>query len=391
MKKFNKNLLAISVINSLCMLTAQANPTGMDVVRGNVAISRPSSTALHITNSPNAIINWKDFSIKSGETTRFIQENARSSVLNRVTSQSPSAIMGNLQSNGKVFLINPNGIVFGANSRVDTAGLIASTLEMSNKDFLAGQYSFSGDSGSIVNHGYIRSGKDGEVVFISPNIENSGIIEAEDGQILLAAGRDITLTSLDSEGVNLKVTAPDDEILNLGQLIADKGAIGLFADQIKQQGRIQANALVRGADGKIRLVAKTKVETSKNSVTTANNGDIKIQSQGVTKASGVIAAKGDEQGGKIQVLGNTVRLEEAKIDASGKTGGGEVLIGGDYKGQGTTQTAQNTLFDKNSEIKADAIDEGDGGKVIVWANGVTFAKGKISAKGGQTSGDGGFV
>ena len=96
---------------------------------------------LTVTNSPGSIINWQSFSIAPGELTRFVQQNASSSVLNRITGQNPSQILGALQSNGKVFLINPNGIVFGANSRVDVNGLVASSLNLTDADFLSGSSS----------------------------------------------------------------------------------------------------------------------------------------------------------------------------------------------------------------------------------------------------------
>ncbi len=394
MKKYQKRILAVVVANALTnglYLNAHANPTGASVVHGQASFAQPNASTLQITNTPNAIINWQGFSIGKGESTHFIQQNANSRVLNRVTGQSPSAILGHLQSNGKVFVINPNGIVFGQQATVDTAGLIASTLNISNQDFIQGHFNFQGDGGSIDNQGYIRSGKNGEVVFISPDIKNSGIIEAEGGQILLAAGRSITLNSLDNKGISLKVTAPGDTVLNLGQLIADKGSVGLFADIIHHQGRIQSKSLVRGADGKIHLIANNEVTTSKDSVTIADNGEITIKSQGNTKVSGQVSTKSSQQGGRIELLGHTVSVANAKINASGNTGGGEILVGGNYQGKGSTQTAQQTHINASTQLKANAIDSGKGGRVIVWADGSTQSYGEIQARGGQFGGDGGFV
>jgi filamentous hemagglutinin family protein len=121
-----------------------ANPTGANVVRGTAAIHQ-AGNLLQITNSPNAIINWQSFSIGANEVTRFIQQSPSSAVLNRVTTQNPSQILGSLQSKlldgvttgGRVFLINPNGILFGAGAQIDVGGLVASTLRMSDDDFLA--------------------------------------------------------------------------------------------------------------------------------------------------------------------------------------------------------------------------------------------------------------
>ena len=237
-----RGLLLGAVVGLTAGSSAWANPEGPTVVHGQVSVSRPDLNTLNITNSPGAVLNWRSFSIGANQTTRFIQQSANSSVLNRVIGENPSQILGQLLSNGRVFLVNPNGVVFGPNSVVDVAGLIASTLQMSDADFMAGRYHFKGDdAGAIDNRGYIRAGPGGEVVLIAPSIENSGIIEAEGGQLILAAGRSVTLASLDYEGVQFEVQAPEDEVLNLGVLLAERGAAGVFAGTIRNAGRIEAN------------------------------------------------------------------------------------------------------------------------------------------------------
>ena len=138
--------LAIGLVAGLASGTcAWANPDGANVVRGQVSFARPDANTLNITNSPGAIINWQQFSIGSNETTRFIQPSSSSSVLNRVIGQNPSQLLGQLHSNGRVFLINPNGVIFGPNSVIDVASLITSTLNMTDADFMAGRYHFEGD------------------------------------------------------------------------------------------------------------------------------------------------------------------------------------------------------------------------------------------------------
>jgi len=135
-------LFRYSLFQLICLAlstgTVFALPSGPTVISGTAGIATSGST-MTINNSANAIINWKGFSIGSGETARFIQPSALSAVLNRVTGGDPSKILGALQSNGKLLLINPNGILFGPNARVDVNGLIASTLNISNEDFLAGK------------------------------------------------------------------------------------------------------------------------------------------------------------------------------------------------------------------------------------------------------------
>ncbi|MEX2326756.1 MAG: filamentous hemagglutinin N-terminal domain-containing protein, partial [Pseudomonadales bacterium] len=120
---------------------AGANATDPTVVAGQASFSTQGGS-LNITNSPGTVINWQGFSIGANETTRFIQQNAASSILNRVIGPDPSMLLGTLTSNGRVFLINPSGIVVGEGARIDVAGLVASTLNLTNQDFAAGRYDF---------------------------------------------------------------------------------------------------------------------------------------------------------------------------------------------------------------------------------------------------------
>lgn len=356
-----------ALISGLISTGALANPSGPTVVNGQVGFASPNAQTLNVTNSPGAIIHWQGFSIGAQETTRFIQQSAQSAVLNRVVGQDPSQILGSLLSNGKVFLINPNGILFGQDARVDTAGLIASTLNLADADFLAGRLKFEGDSGKIVNQGYIRVGAGGDVVLIAPEVENSGLITTAGGSLILAAGRKITLTSLNLDDIHFEVQAPSDKAINLGKLLAEGGSVGLFAGSIQQAGLIQATGLTRDADGRIHLVAQTT-----NSV------------------SGTLDASG-EQGGTIKLLGQAVTLKGATVNASGEAGGGEVLIGGNYQGQGPEPNSRTTTIDGTSVISADATHSGQGGRIIAWSDGTTTVDGRLSAKGGPQGGDGGFI
>lgn len=169
---FSIGIFAVWISFCLTLSQLHANPSGGVVTNGSASFDQQGST-LNITNSPGTIIDWQKFSIESNETTRFVQQSVDSSVLNRVVGQDPSKILGTLQSNGRVFIINPNGILFGQNSIVDVNGLVASSLNMSNSDFLAQQLNFSGDgtNGSINNQGAITTAEGGFVYLIAPNIE----------------------------------------------------------------------------------------------------------------------------------------------------------------------------------------------------------------------------
>ena len=370
---------------------AQANPTGGVVAHGQASLSRPAAGILNIANSPGAIINWQGFSIERGELTRFVQQSNKSAVLNRVTGGDPSAILGRLVSNGKVFLINPNGIAFGAGARVDTAGLVASTLDIKDADFIADRYAFnaSGAAGAIKNEGYIKAARGGEIVFIAPSIENAGTLRVEEGQLILAAGQRVRLTSLDVDDVTFQVQAPTDRVLNLGKLLAEQGAVGVFAGTLKNSGTISANALSRDAGGRIVLSAQADLTQSAEGVLSArgaNGGEISVESQaGTTLVDGKLDATGLETGGgRVVVTGQRVGvLAHAAIDASGAKAGGEVRIGGGWHGaEREVANADKTTVLEGARITANARQQGAGGDVVVWSNQETRFHGAISARGG---------
>jgi len=148
-----RKLIWLAVAAALSVSEAYANPTGAVVVGGQASFNAIGNT-LSVTNSPGAIINWRGFSIGASETTRFLQQSAASSVLNRVLGTDPSTILGTLSSNGKVFLVNPAGILVGQGARIDVGGLVATTLNLSNTDFLSGKHNYQpvANAGNIVNN-----------------------------------------------------------------------------------------------------------------------------------------------------------------------------------------------------------------------------------------------
>ncbi len=373
---------------------ALANPVNPTVVHGTATFQQ-AGNILNITNSANAIINWGSFSINVGELTRFIQPSALSAVLNRVTGQDPSAILGALQSNGRVFLVNPNGIVFGAGAQIDVAGLVASTLNLSNEDFLNNRMRFTdgAGAGSIVNQGQITGGS---VYLVGKAVTNDGLITSPNGEVVLAAGNSVELVNPGTPNLRVEITAPDNEARNLGTISAEAGRIGIYAGLIQQSGTLRADsAVVEG--GRIVLKATKNVHLASASQTSASGisgGTVDIQAGDTVTVEGDIAATGsDGAGGKVQVLGNLVGLTgHANIDASGDTQGGTVLVGGDYQGKNPdVQNAFRTYVGPDVTINADAITEGDGGEVIVWADDATRFQGNISARGGASGGGGGFA
>jgi large exoprotein involved in heme utilization and adhesion len=158
-------------------------------------------------------------------------------VLNRITGQDPSVILGALQSNGKVFLINPNGVLFGAGSRVDVNGLVASSLNISNADFLAGKNNFNGaaNAGKVSNQGTITTPSGGQIFLIAPAVENSGMISAPNGEVVLAAGHGAAVRFQRSEcaGGGVVAVRPGAEP---GQVVAQGGRVGVYGALVNQRG-----------------------------------------------------------------------------------------------------------------------------------------------------------
>ncbi len=408
-----RTLAALAVASCFSASMALANPNGMTVVNGT-AVPLQAGNLLQITNSPNAIVNWQSFSIAAGEITRFVQQSAASAVLNRVTVGNPSQILGALQSNGRVFLINPSGILFGAGAQIDVAGLVASSLSLSDADFLSGRLRFTGTpgAGSVINQGAITTPSGGNVYLIGPAVANSGIITSPKGEVVLAAGNTVELVDPATPNLRVEIAAPGNEAVNLGRITAEAGRIGIYAGLINQRGTINADSVVVGENGSIVLRATKNTTLDAGSVTTASGpagGEVTIQSGDTTMVLGTVEAKGlgfppagggvaqsagvVGAGGSVHVLGNHVGLDgNASLDASGQTGGGTVLVGGDFQGKNPeVQNAFRTYVGPETTINADAISSGDGGKVIVWADDVTRYYGSISARGGAKSGDGGFV
>ncbi|MEK7875120.1 MAG: filamentous hemagglutinin N-terminal domain-containing protein, partial [Pseudomonadota bacterium] len=233
---FRRRLAYAAVISCFAGEAAYALPTGPAVVNGQVSFSRQGSV-LNVTNSPSSIINWQSFSIGASETTRFIQQSAASSVLNRVVGQDMSVLLGTLQSNGRVFLINPAGILIGQGARIDVGGFVASTLNITDQNFLAGKLNFSNQgvtapTSAIQNFGAITTPEGGSVYLVAPSVENHGVITTPKGEVLLAAGNSVKLVDTGTPNVYVEITAPDNQALNLGSIIADSGRIGISAGLI---------------------------------------------------------------------------------------------------------------------------------------------------------------
>ena len=382
-------LFALKTLSVSLMLALGANvyalpPTGV-VTAGSATInnSKPGNMVINQATQ-NVAINWQSFNIAAGESVQFVQPNSNSVALNRVIGADPSSILGNLSANGKVFLINPNGILFGKGASVNVGGLVGSTLGLSDSDFMAGRYQFSGaGNATVVNQGAITA-NGGYVALVGGKVDNQGSIVANRGMVALAAGSAVTLDVLGGQLLNVTVDRGTLGALaqNGGLVQADGGQVLLTAQgagsvlgsAVNNTGVIRAHTLDKH-NGVIRLVG----DTAGGSVTVA----------GTLDASGRDAG---QQGGKVTVLGQQIVLTgQAAIDVSGDAGGGTALIGGNYQGKGAEAHATTTTIERGAVIHADAVSTGNGGQIVAWSDGATTFGGTLTAKGGALSGNGGLI
>jgi filamentous hemagglutinin family protein len=403
---------------------AFAQPQGGQVVRGNATISQPNTNQTIINQQSNqAIINWLTFNIGYGQTTQFIQPSASSVALNRVTGGlGPSQIYGTLSANGRVFLINPDGLLVGPTGVINTGGFLASTHDITNDDFMAGRFQFTvpgNPAASIVNLGAITASSGGFAALVAPGVRNAGVITADLGTVGLAAS---------GQGFTLDLYGDKLITLGVGDTVASQVkdvATGLpLSSLVKNEGLIRANG------GRVELTAaqaRTVVDSvinntgviEANSVGTKNGLIVLGAATGATKdataptqkikLSGRLSAAGKnagEKGGKIQISGEAIEITNAAIDASGQAGGGKVLIGGDTGGGKSSAaasgfaaaalettwvaTATTVSIDAGTTINASALASGNGGKVIVWSDGTTTSAGTVLAA-GAGNGSGGFI
>jgi filamentous hemagglutinin family protein len=390
------------------------NPTGGAVVAGSATIGSAGPTLTINQSTQNAIINWQQFSIASGETTKYIVPNSSSATLNRVTGGNPSAIYGTLQSNGILYLVNPSGIVVGPGGRIDTASFLASTLDVSNQQFLAGgNLNFTGASNaSIDNEGAIHAST-GDVYLIANQVNNNGTVTAPQGNVGMAAGSDVLFQQAGSQHLFVQATPAGTSratgVTNAGTIRAAaaelKAAGGnAYALAINNTGAIAATGYKK-VNGQVYLTADGGNITNSGQISaqtaTGNGGTVVLNGHGTSSTgtvlnSGKLLATGKtsgKTGGTVEVLGNRVGITgQGVVDVSGDAGGGTALIGGDQHGANPAiADADQTYLGPDAVITADALTLGMGGKVILWGNKTTQAYGQISAKGGAQGGNGGFV
>ncbi|MBX3490636.1 filamentous hemagglutinin N-terminal domain-containing protein [Parvibaculum sp.] len=424
MNRIRRLLLASFFPALLGFDAAMANPVGPQVVAGHATahgVGTPDVTVTQTTSK--AILNWNTFDIGAGERTRFVQPGASSVALNRVTGGfGPSQLNGELTANGRIFLVNPDGILIGPGGRIDTAGFLATTHDIGNDDFMAGRFQFTipgRPDASVVNEGAITAMGQGFAALVAPGVRNSGTIVATLGRVGLAAGNGFTLDLYGDRLIQLVISdsiASEVRDVSTGQalasLVANRGEISAGGGLVE----LSAATARRAVDSVINNSGVIEADSfdRKDGLIVLNGAAASTKLAGApvqeVKLSGTLSAAGREEGasgGVVLVTGEAIELTSATIDVSGRAGGGTVLIGGDVGGgrpsavastnskamphSQVISTASTVAIDEASAIDASAKLSGDGGKVVVWADGTTDFAGSIEARGGASRGDGGFV
>lgn len=323
--------------------TAYALPEGGQVAAGQAAITTAGSTMTIAQQTAQAIINWQNFGISSGEAVHINQPNSQAMLLNRVIGSNPSEIFGQLTANGQVILVNPNGVFFRPGSSVDVGGLTASTLNIANEDFLKGQLRFAGDSQNpVINAGSITA-QNGYVNLLAKEVVNEGIIAAQTGSVNLAAGSGMSLDYNGDGKMTVAVTdgAYQSAVANKKLIQADGGLVvmtasgkdALMDSAVNNSGMIQANTLGE-ATGQISLTGDNIATTGTISADGGSNGHggtIKIIANHKTAVDGQLSAQGGHlagDGGFIETSGDIVRIgDHSSIQANAPQGkAGQWLI-----------------------------------------------------------------
>jgi filamentous hemagglutinin family protein len=391
------NRIAVLLVTVILSGSAVSNPSGGVVSSGSAVITQaPGQTTIQ-QNSQQAIINWQGFNIGAGEKTHF-QQPQGGMALNRISAtQGPSQIYGQLTATGKIILVNQAGIFFGPGSYVNVGGIIASTSNISDQNFLTGKLIFDQPSifgGSIVNRGTIIASQNGLVALLGSNVTNDGMIQAQKGSVILASGNKFTVDLYGDQLINFAVdegtatigvdengSPAKDAIINSGSIFADGGQVFISAKS--------ASSVIDNVINMSGVVQARSVDQKNGVIILSGDSTAPVVVYGILDASGKSAG---QKGGKVKVLGKKVLVNQsAKIDVSGDNGGGEILIGGNYQGLGPEKNAEMTAVASGAYFNADAITQGNGGRIIVWADDATQFYGQAMARGGQLNGDGGFI
>ena len=360
------------VLSAVATLTAAQQappinqlPVAAAVAKGSATVSQNSNANSAVMNvnqsSQRAVIDWQSFNVGKNAQVNFNQPSASAVTLNNIKDQNPSQIYGQIRANGQVFLSNPNGILFSPTASVDVGGLVATTHGMDADAFMSGCGTFvrGNATGSIINQGELKASLGGYIALLAPHVQNAGVVIAQSGTVAMASGEMVTL-NLDGQGGMAGITTTPSAIASL----------------------IENKLAVHAPDGQIILSAI---------------GLNQLQA-GVINNSGILAANSlTTKGGKIVLEADNIALTStSNISATGASGGGTVLVGGGWQGNGEIRSATSLTMAPGASIDASATGNGNAGTIVLWSDvantqGQTVIGGTLKAEGGPNGGDGGQI
>lgn len=402
MINFKKELRRSTALAGLCLLlsglsitSAHANPTGGTVVSGSATITNASPTKLDINQTSNsAIIDWNSFNIAAGETTQFYQPGASAVALNRVMNASQASMIdGNLFANGKVIVINSNGVIIGHGANIDTAGFIASSADIGNGDFMSstGKYRFNiagKRNATVSNAGTISVADEGLVALVAPTVSNSGVIKGKLAKISLASG-DTAGVDMYGDGLLYVAVSPTNKakrtisVTNTGSIITSGGQVFMTAaaassavnSVINNTGVVEATSITNH-NGDIILSAPGGTVTASGMLNASGKngaGTIALSAKNVTTTGSIKdVSTVSGKGGSVGIVATNDANVDGKIDVSGMNGGGKVSIKG-----------RETNIGSTAEVMADAdtIGSGVGGTISVNGTDEMSIDGELNANG----------
>ena len=305
-------------------LPANALPTGWNVTSGSASFAQSGNTLTINQTSQQAIANFSTFNVGSAALVDLRQLNSSAALLARVNGGDPSQILGGIRADGALWLINQAGIMVGPGARIDVARFIASSLNVSDSDFLAGRMNFKGTGtpGDVRNAGTINAASGGSIYLVGANVANTGSLNAPQGEVLLAAGQTVQLVDTATPGVSVAITGTPGEARNMGQITAEAGRIGLAAGLVSNSGTISASSAVREG-GRIFLRASGDVRTSATSNISANGttgGNVVLIAENAASIDGQVSATGSAgRGGYVDTSGHR-SLDVVNVPTVGRGG-----------------------------------------------------------------------
>lgn len=361
-----------------------ALPKGEEVAHGQATFQQVDSSTLTIHAADKTIINYKEFNVAEHELVHFQMRGPRSTVLNRVKGSQPSNIFGKIKADGKVFFVNPNGIIFGPRSEVNVGSLIASTLDIQDTDFLNGKYRFFLKPGSakakIVNEGVLQAAEHGLIGLFSPQVINKGVIMAQAGKVALLSGEAITLDFSGDGLISFTVEGELQEAIieHLGKISASQGDVVLRLAAAKEAIRqvVNLDGLEEGIKiirekGIVRLVSSSHTASQKLSI----QGNA-IDCRGSIQVSDSISLSAlDIVSIGTPIRSSTIEMEASKIHLGDSLDGAHLnLKAGQFFSIGADVSSRNTTIPFNAPVFLMApsvtISTGDLGGDIVFKNAV---------------------